>query len=204
MRVPQGAPGGPLALASRGPLRYGMGLGVCNKGGCGMIVFRHLAISAVVLMGVACWFAAPALAQEVTPGEWHYSTVMDMPGVAMPTVPPEELAKMPPEVRARIERMMHGRNVEYSACVTARKASPQLPKHLDCTVDKMRRDGDRLSWSATCHMRNGATSHADAVATYHAHRMAMDMTMQTTTPAGGPMVTHIHTTGGYVGPCQTR
>ncbi|MGH6990310.1 MAG: DUF3617 domain-containing protein [Stellaceae bacterium] len=164
-----------------------------------MLRIRALAIGAAALVG---WLAAPATAQEVTQGEWHYTTATSMSGMNMPNIPPEQLKKMPPNVRARIERMMHGRNMEYSACVTARKAKPQLPKNLDCKVEHMHRDGHRLTWSASCRMPNGMTSRADAAATYHRHRMVLDMTIRSTGPAGRPTTSHIHTVGRYVGPCK--
>jgi Protein of unknown function (DUF3617) len=158
--------------------------------------------AALAMLAAVAWLAAPAAAQEVTPGEWHYSTAIDMPAGSMPSVPPEALAKLPPEMRAKVEAMMHGHRVEYSVCVTSRRAMPQMPKNYHCKLDRMRRDGDKIVWSAACRMPNGMVSHADAVATYHRRRMEMDMKIDATGPDGNPMTTRLHTTGRYVGPCQ--
>ena len=169
-----------------------------------MLIGAKRAAGAAVILAMMAVLAVPVAAQQVKPGQWRYSTTVDMPAASLPSIPPEQLAKLPPKMRARIELMMHGHAVEYSACLTSDKPVPRMPKNRHCTIERMSRDGATLTWSASCKLRHGQVDHADAVATYSGDRMAMDMTIHGTGPDGKPMTLHQHTSGRYVGPCKAK
>ena len=125
----------------------------------------------------ALLLAAAALpAQDVKPfdikvGLWETSTTTEMSGMAMPNmpqIPPEALARMPPEQRARIEAMMKGRGgspnaMTVKSCMTKEsldrgalfnqqdksctmKVVSSTPSkqvmHMDCTRDNNHMTGD--------------------------------------------------------------
>ena len=165
---------------------------------------KRVGAGAAAILAMMGALAVPAAAQQVTPGEWRYATTVAMPNAAMPRIPPEELAKLPPQMRARVEGMMHGHTMHYSACLTSARPMPRMPKKLHCRIDHENRAGATIAWSASCTMPDGRVSHADAIAIYHRDRMAMDMTIHVAGPDGKSMTMHQHTTGRYVGPCKPR
>jgi hypothetical protein len=58
---------------------------------------------------------------DVKPGLWETTTeIAGMPAMAMPTIPPEALAKMTPQQRAQIEGMMKSRGGSLGGPMTAR------------------------------------------------------------------------------------
>ena len=161
--------------------------------------FRYGA--ALVAAGVALLATAPSQAQDIKPGKWEYTAHTDMGGRAMPQIPPEQLAQMPPEARAKIEQMMHG-GMTYSSCITADHPVPKNPRGGDCNMDKMERSGGTVSWSTSCTSREGRVTKAEATATYAGDTMTMDMTIHTEHD-GRPMTIRQHITGRYLGPCNS-
>lgn len=104
-----------------------------------------------VLTGLALCAAAPALAQslDVRTGLWEVTTKRSSTGMprmpAMPTLPPEMLARLPPAQRAQIENMMKTRrNVApgvqaHKVCITQASLdkTPDFgPAERDCTRTK--------------------------------------------------------------------
>lgn len=68
---------------------------------------------------------------DVKPGLWETSAkseISGMPAMAMPQIPEETLAKMPPEQRARVEAMMKGRGMGGPMTNTTR--SCQTPETI--------------------------------------------------------------------------
>ena len=66
-----------------------------------------LTLAFSLLAGATVWAADPT-PLDVKTGEWEYNVTMQMTGAAMsgkqmPTIPPETLAKMPPDQRAKVE-----------------------------------------------------------------------------------------------------
>lgn len=71
-----------------------------------------LSLAIVLLAGTATWAAEP-VPLDVKTGEWEYTVTTQMTGIGpaggakqMPQIPPDQLAKMPPDVRARVEAQM--------------------------------------------------------------------------------------------------
>jgi hypothetical protein len=69
---------------------------------------------AVILCTAPAMWAADLVPLDVKPGQWEATVTMQMPGMAqqagkMPPLTPEQLAKIPPEQRAKIEAMFAGK-----------------------------------------------------------------------------------------------
>jgi hypothetical protein len=77
---------------------------------------------------------------DIKPGLWENITTHQMSGMTMPNMPqisPDQLAKMPPEARARVEAMMKGgagapQTTTTKVCIT----KENLSKSLFANVDK--------------------------------------------------------------------
>ncbi len=162
----------------------------------------HVGVAAAAL-GVAVVQVSPAWAQDIKPGKWEYTTQLNMGNRSMPPIPPDKLAQMPPEMRARIEQMMHGNTTTYSSCITADMPVPKNPRGGDCSVANMERNGGAIHWRASCTMPNGNTASAEATATYDGDAMTMDMTIRTERDDGRPLTMRQHITGRYLGPCDS-
>jgi hypothetical protein len=142
--------------------------------------------------------AAPAMAQEIKPGRWQYTMQMD--ASAMPQIPPDKLAQMPPEARARIEQMMKGRLGGYSSCITADHPVPQNPRQGDCQMTRMDRNGGTVDVAGSCTGKDGKTTSMEATIVYSGDTMSMDMTIHADRN-GAPMTMKQHIDGKYLGPC---
>jgi len=73
-------------------------------------------------MGLGCFavaWAADFHPLNIKPGEWQSTVSMNMSG--MPAIPPEALAKLPPEQRAKIEGRMKGAPQTSTVCVKKEK-----------------------------------------------------------------------------------
>lgn len=72
---------------------------------------KKILLSIVMMSPVAIW-AQDIQPLDIKPGLWENTTTSRMSGVQMPAnmpqISPEQLAKMPPDMRARVESMMKG------------------------------------------------------------------------------------------------
>jgi hypothetical protein len=87
----------------------------------------------IVLMCPAAIWAQEIKAIDVKPGLWENTTTSEMSGVLpnMPQISPDQLARIPPEQRARVEAMMKGgvgapQTNTIKACVTKEQLSKPL------------------------------------------------------------------------------
>lgn len=108
-------------------------------------------------------FSLPVLwaADKITPlnvkeGLWEVTVTHSMSGMpAMPAIPPETLAKMPPEQRARIEAMMKGgaSTDVRKDCVTKEKLDKQTAfsdNRKECTRTVVNSTGSKLEVKLHC------------------------------------------------------
>jgi hypothetical protein len=98
-------------------------------------------LSAIVMMCPVAVWAQEIKPLDIKPGLWENSTTSQMSGMAMPAnmpqISPDQLAKMPPEARARVEAMMKGgpgapQTRTSKVCIT----HDQLSKPIFDTGDK--------------------------------------------------------------------
>ena len=118
-----------------------------------MIVFSSLAISA----------ADNITALNIKEGLWEMTVTHSMSGMpATPNIPPDVLAKMPPEQRARVEAAMKGgpSTDVRKECITKEK----LEKHSafsnnrgDCTRTVVNSTGSKLEVKIHCEEKQAST-----------------------------------------------
>jgi len=79
-----------------------------------------------IILAAGAVFAADPTPLNLKPGLWETTSVTERSGIAMPNIPPETLAKMPPEQRARIEAMAGGKPVTNTSqsCRTDKDLRP--------------------------------------------------------------------------------
>src|SRR3982751_3012603 len=88
------------------------------------------------------------LADTVKPGQWEFTSQMQMPGGA----------QLPPGMQAPSGTSMQpgaGMRSTYRACIDSEKAVPSDPRGA-CKIDNVRRNGATVSWTGTCTTGQGA------------------------------------------------
>ena len=160
-----------------------------------MIVFSSLALRA---------------ADNITPlnvkeGLWEMTVTHSMSGMpATPTIPPDVLAKMPPEQRARVEAAMKGgpSTDVRKECITKEK----LERHSafsnnrgDCTRTVVNSTGSKLEMKIHCEEKQTSTEGTLVVEAVGSDRVKG--TMQSATSANGhTMNMNFAFSSKYLGP----
>lgn len=115
----------------------------------------------LILIAIVC-FALPLFAgDKITPlnvkeGLWEMTVTHSMTGMpAMPAIPPDTLAQMPPEQRARIEAMMKGgaSTDVHKQCITKEKLEKQSAfsdDRKECTRTVLNSTGSKLEMKIHC------------------------------------------------------
>ena len=134
---------------------------------------------------------ARVLADTVKPGQWEFTSQMQMPG--MPQMPAG--AQMPPNVQMQAG----GMKSTYRTCIDSEKAVPSDPRG-QCKIENVRRDGATISWTGTCATGQG-TVRSEGVAHYSGDTMQANLTTHVPGANGQAMKTTQHITGHYVGAC---
>ncbi len=122
-----------------------------------------LLLALVVFSSLALWAADNITPLNVKEGLWEMTVTHSMTGMpAMPNIPPDALAKMPPEQRARVEAMMKGgpSTDVRKECVTKEK----LEKHSafsnnrgDCTRTVVSSTGRKLEVKFHCEEKQSSS-----------------------------------------------
>jgi hypothetical protein len=117
----------------------------------------------IVLCSLTLWAADNITPLNVKEGLWEVTVTHSMTGMpATPNIPPDALAKMPPEQRARIEAMMKsGSSTDVrKECVTKEK----LEKHSafsanrgDCTRTVVNSTGSKLEVKFHCEEKQSSS-----------------------------------------------
>ena len=98
-------------------------------------------LSLIVLSSLLLWAADKITPLDIKEGLWEMTVTHSMTG--MPAIPPDTLAKMPPEQRARVEAAMKQSGMGgptadvHKECVTREKLDKQL------AFDDNRKDKDK-------------------------------------------------------------
>jgi hypothetical protein len=119
----------------------------------------------LVFMSAVALIPMVALADklDVKPGLWETTTSTEIGGMAMPAIPPEALANMPPEQRARMQAMMNGQGsgntMTSQSCVTEKDLErgfrPETTKEQSCKVDSVAVNGKTQEAHVTCTNSHG-------------------------------------------------
>jgi hypothetical protein len=115
---------------------------------------NHLFVGLFVFCSLALFAGDNITPLNLREGLWEVTTTHSMSGVpAMPNIPPDALAKMPPEQRAKIEAMMSGRPDVRKECVTKEKLAKNLmfsKDRGDCSRTVVNSTGSKLEVKIHC------------------------------------------------------
>lgn len=115
-----------------------------------------LFLALIVFSFPVLWATDKITPLNVKEGLWEVTVTHSMSGMpAMPAIPPETLAKMPPEQRARIEAMMKGgaSTDVRKDCVTKEKLDKQTAfsdNRKECTRTVVNSTGSKLEVKLHC------------------------------------------------------
>ena len=155
----------------------------------------------VAVLGLAA--SAAALAGEPREGKWDYSSTMKMDGGPqmpkdMPALPPG--VKLPPGMQMP-QFGPKGMTMNFSRCVTKDDLVPKNDSGREkCTVTKMDRKGNTVTWAATCDTPQGKAE-GEGTATYTETTMTSTMTTHINDKEMGKIAMTQDITGRYVGAC---
>jgi len=122
-----------------------------------------LLFALIVFSPLALWAADAITPLNVKEGLWEVTVTHSMTGMPnMPVIPPDALAKMPPDQRARVEAMMKGgpSTDVRKECITKEK----LERHSafsvnrgDCTRTVVNSTGTKLEVKVHCEEKQTST-----------------------------------------------
>jgi Protein of unknown function (DUF3617) len=122
-----------------------------------------LLLSLIIFSSLTFWAADKLTPLNIKEGLWEMTVTHSMTG--MPAIPPDTLAKMPPEQRARVEAAMKQSGMGgptadvHRECVTKEKLEKQLAfdenrkdkdKDKDCTRTVVNSTGSKLEIKFHC------------------------------------------------------
>ncbi len=152
----------------------------------------------IVFCALALWAADAIIPFNVKEGLWEMTVTHTMTGMpAVPNIPPDALAKMPPEQRARIEAMMKGGSSTdvRKECITKEKLAKNAAfsaNRGECTRTVLSSTGSKLELKFHCEEKQSssdgtftmeAVGSDNAKGTMHSvtnasgHTMTMDLTI---------------------------
>ena len=128
-------------------------------------MLKQVLCCTVAVLPIAAW----ADKLNLKPGLWESTSTTEVAGMqmpAMPNMPPEMIAKMPPEQRARIEAMMKnrgpGNSIVSKSCITEkdlqRGLRPEDDKEQHCKVDSVKTVGSTQEAHVTCTGERGKST----------------------------------------------
>jgi Protein of unknown function (DUF3617) len=118
---------------------------------------------AVVFCSLTFWAADNMMSLNVKEGLWEVSVTHSMTGMpAAANIPPDALAKLPPEQRARIEAMMKGTPTTdvRKECITKEKLAKNAAfsaNRGDCTRTVVSSTGRRLEVKFHCEEKESSS-----------------------------------------------
>jgi hypothetical protein len=116
----------------------------------------NITLAAIVFFSLTLFAADKLTPLNVKEGLWEMTVTHSMTGMpAMPSIPPDALAKMPPEQRARIEAMMKGGPTTdvRKECVTKEKLEKQSAfsdNRKECTRTVLNSTSSKLEIKIHC------------------------------------------------------
>jgi Protein of unknown function (DUF3617) len=162
-------------------------------------------LALIVFSSLTLWAADSITPLNVKEGLWEMTVTHSMSGMpATPNIPPDVLAKMPPEQRARVEAAMKGgpSTDVRKECITKEK----LEKHSafsnnrgDCTRTVVNSTGSKLEVKIHCEEKQASTDGTLVLETVGSDRVKG--TMQAVTNANGhTMNMNLTFSSKYLGP----
>lgn len=112
-------------------------------------------------LNATVWAADDIRPLNVKEGLWEVTVTHSMSGMpAAPNIPPDALAKMPPEQRARIEAMTKGTPDVRKECVTKEKLAKNAAfsaNRGDCTRTVTNSTGSKLEMKVHCEEKQSSS-----------------------------------------------
>jgi len=124
---------------------------------------KHLPLALIAVCSLTLWAADNFTPLNVKEGLWEVTVTHTMSGMpATPNIPPDALAKMPPEQRARVEAMMKGTPSTdvRKECVTKEKLQKNSAfsnNRGDCTRTLVTSTGSKLEVKIHCQEKQSTT-----------------------------------------------
>ena len=162
-------------------------------------------LALVVFSSLTLWAADNITPLNVKEGLWEMTVTHSMSGMpAMPDIPPDVLAKMPPEQRARMEAMMKGgpSTDVRKECITKEKLAKNSAfsnNRGECTRTVVNSTGSKLEVKIHCEEKQASTDGTLVLETVGSDHVKG--TMQAVTNANGHTMNMNFTfSSKYLGP----
>ena len=163
-----------------------------------------LVLALIVFCSPTLWAADNITPLNVKEGLWEMTMTHSMTGMpAVPNIPPDALAKLPPEQRARVEAMMKGGPDVRKECVTKEK----LEKHSafsnnrgDCTRTVVNSTGSKLEVKFHCEEKQASTDGSFVLEAVSSDSTKGTMHMVTNSNNGHAMNMDFTFSSKYLGP----
>jgi len=166
---------------------------------------NKLLLAPIVLCSLSFWAADNITPLNVKEGLWEMTVTRSMSGMpAPPNIPPDALAKMPPEQRARIEAMMKGgpSTDVRKECVTKEKLAKNLAftaNREDCSRTVVKSTGSKLEMKVHCEEK--PTSSDSTIVVEALSSNSVKSTVQSVVNTNGrTMNMNLAVTSKYLGP----
>ena len=123
---------------------------------------NKLLVALIVFCSLTLWAADNITPLNIKEGLWEITVTFSMTGLpAMPAIPHDALAKMPPEQRARIEGMMNNKPIVQKECITKEKLEKasafNVNKNGECTRTVVNSTGSKIEMKIHCEQKQGPT-----------------------------------------------
>jgi hypothetical protein len=163
-------------------------------------------VAVIFFSALALWAADSIMPLNVKEGLWEMTVTHSMSGMpAAPNIPPDALAKMPPDQRARIEAMMNGAPSTdiRKECVTKEK----IEKHSafntnrgDCTRTVVSSTGSKLEMKFHCVEKQSSSDGTFVMEAMGSDNVKGTMHSVTNTSSGRTMNMDFTISSKYLGP----
>ena len=155
------------------------------------------AFTTVILLAGACRAADNLTPLDVKPGLWENTSVTERGG--MPTISPEQMAKLPPEAKARMQAMTGNKTDVSQSCMTADELSKfARNQYKSCNVTTVSSSRNKEEFSFECEnggSKSTGTMKIEAVDSTHINSLVV-INM---TAGGRPMNMKITNTSKWLG-----
>ncbi len=162
-------------------------------------------LALIVFSSPALWAADNITPLNVKEGLWEMTVTHSMSGMPMPNIPPDALANMTPEQRARVEAMTKGTPTTdvRKECITIEK----LEKHSafsanrgDCTRTVVSSTGSKLEVKFHCEEKQSSSDGTLRVEAVAFDSVKSTMHMVSNTSSGHTMNMDFTISSKYLGP----
>ena len=167
---------------------------------------NKLFLAPIVLCSLTFWAADNITPLNVKEGLWEVTVTHSMTGMrAMPNIPPDALANMPPEQRARMEALMKGTPTTdvRKECVTKEKLEKNMAfsnNRMDCTRTVLTSTGHKLEMKVHCEEKQSSTDAQFLIEAIGSDSVKGTNHMVSNTASGHTMTMDFTFSSKYLGP----